>query len=95
MAELVLVVEDAVQRHTQRGPHQPAQLAVVVVVLRDQMSVSEVGREVVSCQWRSSIFKYFDMPVVSCLEERKLRAVRTRPRAPQPPRRARRLAPRH
>ena len=48
-----------------------------------------------SCQWRSSIFKYFDMPVVSCLEERKLRAVRTRPRAPQPPRRARRLAPRH
>ena len=48
MAELVLVVEDAVQRHAQRGPHQPAQLAVVVVVLRDQMSVSEVEREVVS-----------------------------------------------
>ena len=48
MAELVLVAEDAVQRHAQRGPHQPAQLAVVVVVLRDQMSVSEVGREVVS-----------------------------------------------
>ena len=48
MAELVLVAEDAVQRHTQRGPHQPAQLAVVVVVLRDQMSVSEVEREVVS-----------------------------------------------
>ena len=48
MAELVLVAEDAVQRHTQLGPHQPAQLAVVVVVLRDQMSVSEVGREVVS-----------------------------------------------
>ena len=48
MAELVLVAEDAVQRHTQRGPHQPAQLTVVVVVLRDQMSVSEVEREVVS-----------------------------------------------
>ena len=48
MAEPVLVAEDAVQRHAQRGPHQPAQLAVVVVVLRDQMSVSEVGREVVS-----------------------------------------------
>ena len=90
MAELVLVAEDAVQRHTQRGAHQPAQLAVVVVVLRDQMSVSEVEREVVS-----GVPQYFDMPVVSCLEERKLRAVRTRPRAPQPPRRARRLAPRH
>ena len=48
MAELVLVAEDAVQRHAQRGPHQPAQLAVVIVVLRDQMSVSEVEREVVS-----------------------------------------------
>ena len=94
MAEPVLVAEDAVQRHAQRGPHQPAQLAVVVVMLRDQMTVSEVGREVVS----SVAFLNFEvsfMPVVSRLEERMVRAVRTRPRAPQPPRRARRLAPRH
>ena len=93
MAEPVLVAEDAVQRHAQRGPHQPAQLAVVVVVLRDQMAVSEVGREVVSGVPQG--LGVFFMPVVSCLEERKLRAVRTRPRAPQPPRRAGRLAPRH
>ena len=60
MAELVLVAEDAVQRHTQLGPHQPAQLAVVVVVLRDQMSVSEVEREVAS-----GVSQYFN--ILSCL----------------------------